>query len=918
LRKLFTRTKPIEIICTSRTILSVLLFVFTVSTTGAKDYIVSGTVTDMTGTAVPNVKITMHNGDIAYSGTSAYDGNYSLRISGIYSDGTDALELGVPFPNPFTFAVNIPFIINSGGDVRFSVYTFSGQKIKDLLFKDVGTGSYRIVWDGCSDLGSPVRQGIYVFAITFKGKTWSSKIIKSVGYSSFASSTTLEPVMLPPVMPPVNPGSPNVKVPVITTLECTGYYPERITDLVISRDTVINFVIGKTEEIPFKTQTDHIAMFTESGYRPLILKGINLGAATPGTFPGEIAYAIPAETYAKWIERIGAAGFNSIRIYTLHPPVFYEKLANYNSRHPDNPILLFQGIWLEEVENGADPTQWDLILREPAFTNEIHEVMDCVHGNKTIAFRPGKAYGEYKTDISRWTAGYIIGREISPKEISVTNSSNASTTSYSGSQFSISGASPSEVFTAKMLDITASYEYQTYSSIRPVSMSSWPTLDPLTHPTEIYTDEDAESIDIEKINRDDSKAGLFASYHAYPYYPNFISEQPSYQSFSDGEGPNSYLGYLNDLKNHYTGIPLIIGEFGVPSSWGSAHQSFSNMDHGGYSEIQQGEKDLRLLHNIIDAGCGGGFVFSWMDEWFKPTWIVQYLEAYGFRSDGVLIPTRQLWHNLTSPEQNFGLVKFTQNDILPFISYQMDATGGQVSRIEATNDNSYFYLNIEAGQNLVPGDTVIVGFDTYLSGNGESKLINGKTVADRAEFMCVAVIGNDTALHYVTQAYDMNGLTPRFNLSDPSVQKYKSSLTDGAPWKVMQWTNDEFTKSTQDIGRLPMEHSNGFTPGNRTAVAWNGNKVKIRIPWTMLYFYDPTRMSVIDGAISTDGGYTFTIQTAQSDGIAVSVYYNGSVVSTTDRYNWNSWLVVPATTSEEKESLHVLEQGLQSIPGFAN
>jgi hypothetical protein len=307
-----------------------------------------------------------------------------------------------------------------------------------------------------------------------------------------------------------------------------------------------------------------------------------------------------------------------------------------------------------------------------------------------------------------------------------------------------------------------------------------------------------------------------------------------------------------------------------------------------------------------------------MDEWFKPTWIVQYLEAYGFRSDGVLIPTRQLWHNLTSPEQNFGLVKFTQNDILPFISYQMDANGGQVSRIEATNDNSYFYLNIEAAQNLVPGDTVIVAFDTYLSGNGESKLINGKTVADRAEFMCVAVMGNDTAMHYVTQAYDMNGLTPRFNLSDPSVQKYKSTLTDGAPWKVMQWTNDEFTKSTQDIGRLPMEHSNGFTPGIRTAVAWNGNKVKIRIPWTMLYFYDPTRMSVIDGAISTDGGYTFTIQPAQSDGIAVSVYYNGSVVSTTDRYNWNSWLVVPATTSEEKESLHVLEQGLQSIPGFAN
>ena len=108
-----------------------------------------------------------------------HDGNYSLRISGIYGQVSDMLELGMPHPNPFTFAVNIPFIINSSGDVRFSVYNFSGQKIKEILFPDVMAGSYRIIWDGCNDNGSPVRQGIYIYAITFKGKTWSSKIIKS-------------------------------------------------------------------------------------------------------------------------------------------------------------------------------------------------------------------------------------------------------------------------------------------------------------------------------------------------------------------------------------------------------------------------------------------------------------------------------------------------------------------------------------------------------------------------------------------------------------------------------------------------------------------------------------------------------------------------------------------------------------------
>jgi len=77
-------------------------------------------------------------------------------------------------------------------------------------------------------------------------------------------------------------------------------------------------------------------------------------------------------------------------------------------------------------------------------------------------------------------------------------------------------------------------------------------------------------------------------------------------------------------------------------------------------------------------------------------------------------------------------------------------------------------------------------------------------------------------------------------------------------------------------------------------------------------------MSVIDGAVSNDGGNTFNILTAQSDGIALSVYYKGTVVSTTDRYNWSNWLIVPPTTVKEKESLHIVQEGLKSIPEFAD
>ncbi len=439
-----------------------------------------------------------------------------------------------------------------------------------------------------------------------------------------------------------------------------GYHTLRLTDISLSVDTTINFILQPVINLPFKVTETNIAKYTGQEFQSLILKGINLGSSPPGYFPGEIAYAITPAMYERWIEMMSQSGFNAIRIYTLHPPVFYEKLAEYNYRHPSSPLFLFQGVWLDEVENGSVSGEYDLIARSGAFTDNIKEVIDCMHGNKNIPFRPGRAYGKYVTDISPWIAGYIIGREIMPQEVDSTNKFNAGITTWTGYNFSISDASPAEVFVTKMLDETIKYEWENWGVKRTVSMSSWPTLDPLVHPTEIHTDEDKASIDITKIVEIDDEKSLFASYHAYPYYPDFMSDEPQYQSYSDDAGQNSYLGYLTSLKNHYYGIPLVIAEFGVPSSWGSGHGSFSGMPHGGLSEEQQGLYNLRMMKNLLSAGCAGGFMFSWMDEWFKATWIVQYLEAYGTVIDEINIPTRQLWHNMVSPEQNFGLIGFEE------------------------------------------------------------------------------------------------------------------------------------------------------------------------------------------------------------------------------------------------------------------
>jgi hypothetical protein len=261
---------------------------------------------------------------------------------------------------------------------------------------------------------------------------------------------------------------------------------------------------------------------------------------------------------------------------------------------------------------------------------------------------------------------------------------------------------------------------------------------------------------------------------------------------------------------------------------------------------------------------------------------------------------------------------FDQTVVLPFTGFQGNYAGGSVSKTSATHDNAFFYADIDFKETLHAGDTVMIAFDTYSASTGESILPNGKLLLNRSEFVLVAVAGNDTAMHMVTEAYDMKGLSPRFNLTDPAVQKFRSTVSDGSPWKLMRWINDGYELETSDVGLLPMENSREFTYGERCAVAWSGNQMKIRIPWTLLYFFDPTQMQVIDGVVSDDGGWTHSVIPRQSDGIALSVYFNGTVTSTSTRYNWDTWLVVPSTKAREKKSLHLVETGLSLIPDFAN
>jgi len=650
---------------------------------------------------------------------------------------------------------------------------------------------------------------------------------------------------------------------------------------------------------PFSIENEQFAIWNGREYIPVFMKGINMGIAVPGTQPGQLAAS--RVDYRRWFHLIREAGYNTIRLYTLHYPRFYEELHRFNTEYPANPLLVIQGIWLDEQE-----TPTDLFDLTSGFSQEIREVVRAVHGDIFIQSRFGKAYGDYSTDISRWVAGYLIGREVFPSEVALTNLGHPEENSYNGTYFQLEGGvDPAEVWVAQRLDSLTIYESQHFRSVRPVGFTSWPTLDPLTHPTEQLwenSQEDDEKIDLSGMITADSSAGFFVSYHAYPYYPDFIVQDPHYGFESDSAGPNSYLGYLKDLKAHYEGIPLLIAEFGVPSSWGSAHLTPSGMHHGGLTEEQQGRYTIRMLDNIREAGCAGGIQFSLIDEWFKQTWITNPYSDKHFR---------HLWHNITTPEQNFGILSYAPPPF-PFTEVGF-FPGKAISRVRVVSDYTFFRIRVYMDAEQYPGDTLWVALDTYEKDLGESILpdgtsVGGETDTLRAEFVLRIPLEGSEAGLYVIPSYDVYGIKQPVRLD--TVVSVKS---DAGSWNPVRWKTNYFYNITQQVGRLRISQNEDAYQFLNAVTIFN-DSLEIRVPWTLINFTAPNLRRAMHYLSTSDGEEIVVLQKdTLSEGIAFTLLL-GDELYQADRYSWDFWdhekILADPPIERKKQSFYYLRRKL--------
>lgn len=622
------------------------------------------------------------------------------------------------------------------------------------------------------------------------------------------------------------------------------------------------------------------------GFEPLSVRGVNLGMAKPGRFPGEAA--ITRAEYDRWLELMGELNVNVVRVYTVHPPAFYRALAAYNRSHAE-PIYVLHGNWIgeETLREAGDATSLSA-----AFDRSIRQVVDAVHGATTVKPEPGYASGTYDADVSDAVLGYIAGIEWPPAVVAETDRVNAPG-GYDGEFLAAPAGSPFEAWLAARLDAVVAYEADEYDAQRPAAFTNWVTTDPLEHPYEPFPNEDAVSVDPDAVAATDAyDAGTFAAYHVYPYYPPLLNETPEYVDYEDHRGePNSYAGYLNDLVGA-TDHPLLVAEFGVPASRGIAQRDVHGRDQGHLTETEQGEILAAMYADIREAGTAGGVVFSWHDEWFKRTWNLAPF------SD----PNRRpFWSNVQTPEQRFGLLAFDPADAVPLDGSPeawADATAAtperdplrlgdgadparELTAVRATSDAAYLNVRLEFveldGEPDWDATNYLISLGT--TGSDARALPYGVGGAAPADFV-VRLGGPDDSRMTVYPRYDAfafeygaeAGLDlDRYRDPDPGdFTPLRLVINRGYTVPV---TDEYVPFESVETGRLRYGNGNPESPEYDSLadvhVAPSSDAIELRIPWGLLNVADPSRRRRL-ADLWTDGLDTY--ETIESIDVAAASY----------------------------------------------
>lgn len=655
-----------------------------------------------------------------------------------------------------------------------------------------------------------------------------------------------------------------------------------------------------------------IEIYKNGEWEKTFLKGVNIGAAKPGYFPGE--FGITKNDYLRWFKYIKEMNSNVIRVYTLQMPEFYEALYEFN-RYSSEPLYIIHGVWLDEelMLEEMDAFNGNVIN---TFKSEINKVIDATHGETTIEEIKGKAYGEYTKDISPYVAGYILGIEWEPNFTKNTNDVNKDMKDFDGKWLHTKNANPIEIFFAQVGEHAIEYETSNYRTQKPIAFSNWVTTDIISHNDDLDDQNRIVNIDERKIkSKENFKSGLFVSYHIYPYYPDFLNYDEEYTKYVDENGnKNSYEAYLKKLISYYDDRPVVVSEFGIPTSRGITHEDLARgFNQGMVNETEQGLMNKAMLEDIHSTGYAGAIIFSWQDEWFKRTWNTMDMDDPD---------ARPYWADKMTSEEFFGLLSFDPGN-KKSVSYNDGntkewkkadlITESENLKLYMKSDEEYVYFRINKKNLDINNDEIIIPIDVTKK-SGSSKVKDYELTFNKNADFIIKINGKDNSTLEVQNYYDTNDFLfhskIKTNKNSNKFNILKQTILGKSYMPVSKKTIDhkEF-----EVGKLI------YGNGNPKSKDYNSlsdfivkeDDIEIRIPWLMLNISNPSQKLAID-----DFNVEKEIKHVNIENISAGAYLIDNKVSTEEAqmksYTWDKW-EMPTYHERLKESYYIMQEAFKNI-----
>ena len=687
------------------------------------------------------------------------------------------------------------------------------------------------------------------------------------------------------------------------------------------------FLQNSNISVNAKTEGKKILLKQNGKFEDFEIKGVDLGSGYPGEWSTD--FSIDKETYLRWFALMQEMGVNTVRIYTIQSQPFYEAFYEYNEDN-DNPLYLLHGVWVNDhvMNSYKDAYHEDFY---DTFLKDCKTMVDIIHGKRKLNL--GKVasagHGSYRKDISPWVIGYILGVEWEDLVVAYTDDKyrdDENILNYSGRYFYTSdSASAFEAMLTRVADKVTEYETKRYGEQRLIAFANWPTTDPFDYPTiDTAVVKKCASVNVENILATENfLSGQFASYHVYPYFPDYltyISDWSVYgvkeQDFTDENGRlNTYSAYLSMLVNHHS-IPVVISEFGIPTSRAMAHIDVNTgRNQGAMSEREQGQVLVECYNDIKAAGCAGSCIFSWQDEWFKRTWNTLH---------SVDLKRNPYWSDYQTNEQFFGIMTFdpgeeesvcyVDGDVSEWTDDDIVSQTDQMS-VSVKYDEKFIYFLVYKKDLDFESDTIYLPIDTTQK-TGSNYCENYALKFDRGADFLVVLNGADNSRVLVQERYEALRSTYSFE-----VYKYNTYETGNIPEKnsslfknidlilhkkeITTARSDENLALTFETGKLKYGNANPDCEDYNSLSDFcaNGDFIEIRLPWQMLNFGDPSEMMIHDDYYENYG-----IEFIKIDKMYVGITEGGNLRTGLEPVELKEWGNSVTFHERLKDSYYIIQQ----------